>query len=97
MGDFGGMTHTHMGSYDNDPVQHPGPYTPAEMRFLSAQEAYGFLVRMRAYVTPEVPHMFVQVLGQAAAIVGVLMALAEDGRPATALGGERLGEDAEEG
>jgi len=36
-----------MAYYDNIYVQHVDPYTPAEMRFLGAREAKGFLQRMR--------------------------------------------------
>jgi len=83
-----------MGSYDSDPIQHAGPYSPAEMRFLGAQEAYGFLVRMRQRdLTPEVPRAFVQVLAQADALVGMLVTLAADGMPTKPPSGERLGDD----
>ena len=66
------------------------------MRFLGAQEAYGFLVRMRAHVTPEVPPVFSQVLAQADALVGMLVTLAAEGMPAKTPSGERLVEDEDE-
>ena len=47
-----------MSCYDNDPIQHLGPYSLAELRHLGALEAHGFLVRMRSHVTPEVPRAF---------------------------------------
>lgn len=84
-----------MGYYDNDPTPHLEPYSAAELRFLGAREAAGFLQRMRNHVTPDVPRVFVQVLAQADALVGVLVTMAADGLPATPPSGDRLGEDEE--
>jgi|SoiMethySBSTD1v2_1073268.scaffolds.fasta_scaffold553739_4 hypothetical protein len=85
-----------MAYYEQASVPHMEPYSPAEMRHLGALEAYGFLVRMRAHVTPDVPRVFAQVLAQADALVGVLVTLAAEGLPATPPRGERLGDDVEE-
>jgi hypothetical protein len=85
-----------MAYYENAPLPHLAPYSPAEMRHLGALEAHGFLVRMRDHVTPEVPRAFALVLAQADAIVGVLVTMAADGLPATPPPGERRVDDDEE-
>ena len=82
-----------MAYYEQASVPHMEPYSPAEMRHLGALEAYGFLVRMRAHVTPDVPRVFAQVLAQADALVGVLVTLAAEGLPAPPSPGARPADD----